>query len=87
MSAATEFSSVEAMVEDTEVVLIKDSKRSFDYNLNNKAAKSKLIKGAKREVFEIVENSSSGRGFSDRLFFTKNKTEQTGLSSFKANLD
>ena len=59
MSAATEFSSVEAMVEDTEVVLIKDSKRSFDYNLNNKAAKSKLIKGAKREVFEIVENSSS----------------------------
>ena len=59
MSVAIEFSSIENMVEDTEVALNKDTKRVFDYNLNDKAAKAKLLKGAKREAFDVVENSSS----------------------------
>ena len=31
----------------------------FDYKLNDKAAKSKLVKGAKRAVFQLEENSTS----------------------------
>ena len=32
---------------------------TFDYKLNDKAAKSKLVKGAKREAFGVQENSTS----------------------------
>ena len=30
---------------------------TFDYELNDKAAKSKLLKGAKRDTFRVEENS------------------------------
>ena len=32
---------------------------TFDYKLNDKAAKSKIVKGAKRIAFEVHENSTS----------------------------
>ena len=38
--------------------IYKDS-QTFDYKLNDKAAKSKLVKGAKRDDFEVEENSTS----------------------------
>ena len=38
--------------------IYKDS-QTFDYKLNDKAAKSKLVKGAKRNAFEVEVNSIS----------------------------
>ena len=59
MANAIEFTSVEGLVKDSEVVATKDEVRKFEYKLNDKAAKGKLIKGGKRIPFEVVENSSS----------------------------
>ena len=36
-----------------------NSNRLFNYNLNDKTAKAKLLKGAKRNPFEIVRNKGS----------------------------
>ena len=36
-----------------------DDSVTFDYELNSKNAKNKLLKGAKRDPFEIEENSTS----------------------------
>ena len=36
-----------------------DNSYTFDYKLNDKTAKSKLVKGAKREALEIQRNSTS----------------------------
>ena len=59
MANAMEFAGVENVVIDSELVIRRDTTRKFEYNLDDKAAKGKLIKGAKRNPFEIVENSSS----------------------------
>ena len=59
MANAIEFTSVEGLVKDSEVVVMRDEDRKFEYKLNDKAAKGKLIKGGKRIPFEVVENSSS----------------------------
>ena len=52
-------SSIEDMIKDSEVIICIDKRRTFKYELNDKAAKAKLIKGAKRIPFEIVEKSAS----------------------------
>ena len=60
MANAMEFTNVENFVNDSEVANIGDIQaRKFEYRLDEKAAKGKLIKGAKRIPFEIVEKSSS----------------------------
>ena len=59
MASAIEFSSVENVVIDSETVVRRDSTRNFEYKLDDKAAKGKLLKGVKREPFEVVENSAS----------------------------
>ena len=59
MSKAIEFETVEDFVMDSEVINRKDNRRTFEYDLDDKAAKAKLLKGAKRIPFEIVKNSSS----------------------------
>ena len=56
---ALDFKSVQELIKDSEVVIPNEKKRSFEYNLNDKAAKSKLLKGAKRKPFEIKENTAS----------------------------
>ena len=59
MAKAIEMTSVENVVRDSELVKFSDTERVFDYKLNEKAAKGKLIKGAKRSAFDVVRNSSS----------------------------
>ena len=59
MAKAIEKPSLECIVRDSELVKANDNERAFNYEINEKAAKNKLIKGAKRSVFEIVKNSSS----------------------------
>ena len=54
-----ELTSVSKVVTDSEGLECRDSSRKFSYKLNEKTAKSKMIKGAKRLPFEIEENSSS----------------------------
>ena len=43
----------------SEVLDIGDSQRSFEYTLEDKQIKSKLLKGAKRQAFDIVKNKGS----------------------------
>ena len=59
MAKAIEMTSVEHIVTDSELIKSKDNVREFDFKLDEKAAKGKLIKGAKRIPFEIVKNTSS----------------------------
>ena len=40
-------------VDDCEIMKISEGNRKFEYNMNDKTAKAKLIKGAKREAFEV----------------------------------
>ena len=47
------------LVKDSELEKHIDGKRHFEFKLNDKAAKTKLVKGAKRKHFDIVANSSS----------------------------
>ena len=54
-----EMKCVKDLVADSEVASPVVSKRSFEYNLNDKSAKTKLLKSAKRKPFEIVEHSTS----------------------------
>ena len=58
-SKALEMKCVKDLVADSEVASPVVSKRSFEYNLNDKSAKTKLLKSAKRKPFEIVEHSTS----------------------------
>ena len=58
MISIKEFDVVE-FVKDSEIAKPSEVKRTFEYNLSDKAAKAKLIKGAKRIPFDIVEHSSS----------------------------
>ena len=59
MTNTIEMTSVENLVKDSETVTCRDTPRKFEYKMNDKAAKGKLLKGAKRNPFEVVENSSS----------------------------
>ena len=59
MMMSLQNSEVTNLVKDSEIAKQNEVKRTFEYNLNDKSAKAKLVKGAKREHFEIVGNSSS----------------------------
>ena len=54
-----ELTNVKNVVVDGEIANKKESFRKFTYKLNEKAAQNKLIKGAKRNPFEVEENTSS----------------------------
>ena len=56
---AIELNSIEKVVVESENLKISEDRRRFLYNLNDKIAKAKLLKGAKREAFEIENNQSS----------------------------
>ena len=47
------------MVKDSEVIEYNDVKRNFKYRLNDKIAKAKMMKGAKRVPYNVEYNSSS----------------------------
>ena len=51
--------SIEDQVKSIEIVTDIDYSRDFNYILNDKASKAKLLKGAKRASFVIEENSTS----------------------------
>ena len=59
MAQAIEMSSIDAFVKESEVMNCGEERRSFQYNLNEKAVKDKLVKGAKINPFEVVENKLS----------------------------
>ena len=59
MTATIELAGVENAIKDSEMIDYKSTKRNFIYNLNEKTAKGKLLKGAKRSPMDIVENSTS----------------------------
>ena len=54
-----EMKGIQELVEESELVKPTEMKRTFEYNLDDKAGKSKLLKGAKRVPFEIIDNSTS----------------------------
>ena len=54
-----EMEGIGCLVEDSELLKTPDNRRTFEYNLNDKAAKAKLLKGARREPFEVVVNQTS----------------------------
>ena len=54
-----QMNSVEDIVKASEVLITSRTKRNFEYNLNDKAAKGKLLKGAKRDHLEVVANKTS----------------------------
>ena len=48
------------IIKNSEIFKLSDNPRTFEYNLNDKGAKSKLIKAAKRpDPFTIEDNSTS----------------------------
>ena len=59
MANAVEISSVDNLVKDSEIVNYKDMQRRFEYTMDEKAAKAKMVKNAEKIPFEIIENSSS----------------------------
>ena len=59
MSYSIEYNSVEEVVKNSEIALNGEKQRFFQYELNQKQAKAKLIKGAKRIPFEIENKSCS----------------------------
>lgn len=54
-----EFESIKDLVSHSETIGFGEKGRQFEYNLNEKNAKAKLLKGAKRSPFEIVQNNGS----------------------------
>ena len=59
MANAIEVISIEKLVHESELIESVGSIRQFEFKLDEKAAKGKLIKGAKRIPFEVIKNSSS----------------------------
>ena len=47
------------LVKDSEIKSPSEVKRTFEYNLNDKSAKAKLLKGARRIPFDIVHKTAS----------------------------
>ena len=58
MAKAIEMSSIDICVK-SEMMKCSEKIRTFEYKLSDKSSKSKLIKGAKREPFVVVEKSVS----------------------------
>ena len=54
-----EMYSIKDVVDDSEAIKVPETRRHFEYNLNDKNAKAKLIKGAKRETLDVVQNKGS----------------------------
>ena len=54
-----EIVTIEEHVKSSELFKKVDSVQVFDYELNDKSAKNKLIKAAKRPPIEVEDNSSS----------------------------
>ena len=59
MAKPIEYDGVEDIVRDSEIEAFPEEIRSFKYELNHKQAKAKLLKGAKREPFDIEKKSCS----------------------------
>ena len=59
MANAIEVISIEKLVQESELIESVGSIRQFEFKLDEKAAKGKLMKGAKRIPFEVIKNSSS----------------------------
>ena len=59
MANAIEVISIEKLVHESELIESVGSIRQFEFKLDEKAAKGKLMKGAKRIPFEVIKNSSS----------------------------
>ena len=60
MEKAIEFANVNEVVKDSEASsLTKNKGRTFEYDLNDKNTKAKLLKGAKRPPFEVVCKTGS----------------------------
>ena len=59
MNNMIEFESIKDLVSHSETIGFGEKGRQFEYNLNEKNAKAKLLKGAKRSPFEIVQNNGS----------------------------
>ena len=56
---AIEMKSIQEIVDASELAKSSENKRSFEYNLDDKTAKAKLVKGGKRIPFDLVQNSTS----------------------------
>ena len=55
-----EIKTIEDIVKDSsEIQVNKEKLREFDYKINEKNLKTKLIKGAQRIPFDIVRNNGS----------------------------
>ena len=78
MANAIAMYSVDSLVKDSEIIISKDTVRKFEYKLDEKATKAKLVKNAKRIPFEIVENSSSSN-----LIFSPGSWQSVVLPSIR----
>ena len=54
---AIELQGIDDIVKDSEMMKKTENRRTFEYNMSDKAAKGKLLKGAKREAFEVVKTN------------------------------
>ena len=55
-----EIKSIDDIVKDSsEIQVNKEKLREFDYKINEKNLKTKLIKGAQRIPFDIIRNNTS----------------------------
>ena len=59
MASAIQKTCIDDFAEDYNLVKYCEKDREFDYKLNDKAAKAKLVKGAKRIPFDVVTNTVS----------------------------
>ena len=59
MNNYIEYDNVEELVKNSEITKKDVKPRSFQYELNQKQAKAKLIKGAKRNAFDVENKSNS----------------------------
>ena len=50
---------IEDHVKNSEILKFSGNSRSFEYDLNDKAAKAKIVKAAKRSAFYVENHSSS----------------------------
>ena len=55
----SELKSIDHLLKETEIVRRGEKARVFNYKLDDKAAKGKLVKGARRIPFEVAANSTS----------------------------
>ena len=59
MDKKIEVNDIDKFVKESEITEYKSNIRSFNYSMNEKIARNKLIKGAKRISFEVIKNSTS----------------------------